>query len=95
MKYYLTFAFILTLVGCSSVPVGNAPMKRMLKNGAQNVERSSLESDTDIIKGTPLFVRVKQYPQVLSGGIVLVYGEVVLSVGREVIDLEKIIKEVK
>jgi len=79
------------IAGCATSPKGqNVLMDDVDKSGK---EHALSKGPTTIKQGRPIFIKAYAYPQVLSTGDIWGGGKVFVEVGREKVDLNKIVIE--
>ncbi len=76
------------LSNCSSLPEGEGVLTKMVEEDQGKVEGQNEQ----VYRGRPIFVKVTAYPQMLAQGDIFAGGEILLSVGREELSLEEILK---
>lgn len=85
----LTSVFLIS--SCASAPDGNNILKEMIQKDTSSLKKNS-ESKNSITKGRPIFIKSYVYPQLIDSGDFYAGGWVYLEVGREKLDLEKMLK---
>ena len=88
-KFIALISLVLLTSGCVlTAPDG----KKELLNDIEN-DRNQKNVKQNMFEGQPIFVRVRSYPQINEGNV---YGKqwILMQVGREKIDLPKIINDV-
>jgi hypothetical protein len=86
-KLFLLILPLFFLEGCATSPEGKNILMDQIKN-----ERHSREKTSETIKqGRPIFVKAYSYPQLLNDGDIWGGGTVFVEVGREKLDINKVV----
>lgn len=93
LKITMSLSAILLVTSCATSPSGqNVLMDEVNRSGG---EHALSKGPTTIKQGRPIFIKAYAYPQVLSTGDIWGGGKVFVEVGREKVDLNKLVSEQK
>jgi hypothetical protein len=72
------------------LPEGEKKLQEMVDEDQKNAK--TVPEKKEMYKGRPIFIKAAAYPQVMPDGDIFAGGDLILSIGREDLSIEDVLK---